>query len=295
MTSTLASRPSNRRARAGRRRFRRLASYDSPSFGRREVVECAGAHGSRLVVDRAAIGRGDRRLVAHIAPDEPDTNADVACARYLETPRVGLPGCRALTDADLRAAPPGCHPTAPRRRFVLEDQAALEVPGGERAYRLEEVAGRLRIPELRWRRSGARPATVSLRDVVGDLQDYEPACATTALAVRAHERAAVSTTTLAVELARVHASTIVLNRRLREVVAQTLARDDLSMSEIAMRCGRVKRDSRGRVSGETSWLARRLGLLAEGGQLTPTPWIHSDVLGLIARRGLGISPREVEL
>ncbi len=27
----------------------------------------------------------------------------------------------------------------------------------------------------------------------------------------------------------------------------------------------------------------------------PTPWVHSDVLGLIAREGLRISPREVEL
>jgi hypothetical protein len=67
------------------------------------------------------------------------------------------------------------------------------------------------------------------------------------------------------------------------------------MSEIAIRCGRVKRDRRGNESGETSWLARRLGLLPEGGQSTPTPWIHSDVLALIARSGLGLSPREVEL
>jgi hypothetical protein len=67
------------------------------------------------------------------------------------------------------------------------------------------------------------------------------------------------------------------------------------MSEIAMRCGRVKRDSAGNESGETSWLARRLGILPEGGRDTPTPWVHSDVLALIARLGLGISPREVEV
>jgi len=62
-----------------------------------------------------------------------------------------------------------------------------------------------------------------------------------------------------------------------------------------VRCGRVKRDRRGNVSGETSWLARRLGLLPEGGERVPTPWIHSEVLALIARRGLGLCPREVEL
>ena len=67
------------------------------------------------------------------------------------------------------------------------------------------------------------------------------------------------------------------------------------MSEIAIRCGRIKRDRRGNVSGETSWLARRIGLLPEGGGDEPTPWVHSDVLALIARDGLGVSPREVEL
>jgi hypothetical protein len=67
------------------------------------------------------------------------------------------------------------------------------------------------------------------------------------------------------------------------------------MSEIAIRCGRIKRDGRGNESGETSWLARRLGLLPEGGHDAPTPWIHSEVLALIARDGIGVSPREVEL
>jgi hypothetical protein len=87
----------------------------------------------------------------------------------------------------------------------------------------------------------------------------------------------------------------VLNRRLRTAVLATIERQGLSMSEIAIRCGRIKRDGNGNASGETSWLARRLGILPEGGRDTPTPWIHSDVLALIARRGLGISPREVEL
>ena len=86
-----------------------------------------------------------------------------------------------------------------------------------------------------------------------------------------------------------------LNRALRETALATIQREELSLSEIAIRCGRVKRDLRGNESGETSWLARRLGMLPEGGRDTPTPWIHTDVLALIARRGLGVSPREVEL
>jgi hypothetical protein len=54
-------------------------------------------------------------------------------------------------------------------------------------------------------------------------------------------------------------------------------------------------DQRGNISGETSWLARRIGQLPEGGHSTPTPWIHSDTLALIARQGLRIAPRDVEL
>ena len=86
-----------------------------------------------------------------------------------------------------------------------------------------------------------------------------------------------------------------LDRGLRESVLDAVERQGLSMSEIAIRCGRVKLDRNGNESGETSWLARRLGLLPEGGRDAPTPWVHSDVLALIARCGLGISPREVEL
>lgn len=70
---------------------------------------------------------------------------------------------------------------------------------------------------------------------------------------------------------------------------------DVTLSEIALRCGRIKRDRRGNISGETSWLACRIGQLPEGGQQKPGPWIHSDVLALIARDGLCVSPHEVEL
>jgi len=67
------------------------------------------------------------------------------------------------------------------------------------------------------------------------------------------------------------------------------------MSQIAIRCRRIKRDARGNESGETSWLARRVGIMPEAGAQAPTPWIHSDVLALIARDGLGITPGEVEM
>jgi hypothetical protein len=154
------------------------------------------------------------------------------------------------------------------------------------------------IPELRWRRHGggeASPQVVSLRDAVGATEAYEPLCAATQRALVAAADGGASVAVIRLELERVQQSPTILNRRLREAVLARVARGELSMSEIALRCGRVKRDGRGNASGETSWLARRLGLLPEGGQDSPTPWIHTEVLALIARRGLGVSPREVEL
>jgi hypothetical protein len=97
------------------------------------------------------------------------------------------------------------------------------------------------------------------------------------------------------ELERVSLSPIVLNRGLREAVERALAGGEVTMSEIAIRCGRLRRGERGAVSGETSWLGRRIGQVGEAGRSQPTPWIHSDVLALIARRGLCLSPNEVEV
>jgi hypothetical protein len=74
-------------------------------------------------------------------------------------------------------------------------------------------------------------------------------------------------------------------------VQRVVSTGELSMSEFAIRCGCTKGSGR---SGNTSWLARRIGQLPEGGKTQPTPWVDGDVLGLIARDGLGVSPREVE-
>jgi hypothetical protein len=82
---------------------------------------------------------------------------------------------------------------------------------------------------------------------------------------------------------------------LREAVLAAIDAGVVSASEIAIRCGRMRRDARGNVTGETTWLARRIGLVPEAGGATPTPWVHSEVLATVARCGLGISPHEVEL
>jgi hypothetical protein len=135
-----------------------------------------------------------------------------------------------------------------------------------------------------------------MREAIASLESYEPVRTLTSRALSLHrDDPTVSISTLRAERARMDTSRIVLNRGLRRAALAAAARQDLSMSEIAMRCGRVKRDARGRESGETSWLARRLGIAPESGESSPTPWVHTDVLALIARAGLGISPREVEL
>jgi hypothetical protein len=173
-------------------------------------------------------------------------------------------------------------------------------------HRLEALDAGMSIPELRWcrfpshRKSGG-PSEIgrqpeSVRDAVACLESYEPVRAITARALaRYREDSAISVSVLRAELLRIDASRIVLNRGLRRAVLEAMQTQGLSLSEIAFRCGRVKHDSNGNVSGETSWLSRRVGISPEGGGGEPTPWIHSEVLALIARKGLGISPREVEL
>jgi hypothetical protein len=137
---------------------------------------------------------------------------------------------------------------------------------------------------------------VCVRDVVGAIESYQPVRAlTTAALTRCQGRSDISTSILRAELERIDSSRIVLNRGLREAVLAVVSAQGLTMSEITARCGRCKRDTRGNCHGDTSWLARRIGLVPEGGRDRPTPWVHSDVLALIAREGLGISPREVEL
>jgi hypothetical protein len=275
-----------------------LGRYIDPKGALRRVVALPGARGSVLIVDRDAITLGDRRLVAHLAADEPQENAAVTCEHYLRD--AAGRWCRRVVPEDLEA-----DPFADAEE--LEPQAEAE-PSVEkltdrqgRIYCLEINSTGMSIPELRWwRRSFSAEQEsfepISMREAIAGLESYEPVRTLTHRALALHrDNAEVSIAVLRAERARMDVSKIVLNRGLRRAVLAAATTQGLSMSEIAIRCGRVKRDSRGKESGETSWLARRLGIAPEGGKSTPTPWIHSDVLALIARCGLGISPREVEL
>jgi hypothetical protein len=267
----------------------------APAEPPRELIARRGAMGSILIIDRESGSGADERLVAHLPADEPTGNVALICRLYAAS-EPDARRCRRVDRHDELISPITVRASV--GHDALED-AGLPVEVAPDGYRIERCTSRMSIPELRWTAPSTQHAgrrIVSLRDSIAAAEDYEPLRAITARAIaRAAQDQSVSTTTLGAELARVLDSPIVLNRALREAVQARIGRDQSSLSEIAIRCGRVKRDSRGNQSGETSWLARRIGILPEGGQNAPTVWVHSDVLGLIAREGLGISPMEVEL
>lgn len=287
-----------RRNRPASHRPGTLGSYCDWRGRSREIVALPGAGKSVLVLDRDATTLGDRRLVAHLAADEPPENAELVSRCFLRQARRARCACRLLTASDLRAIPfaEGDADAADPEHEL--DEALHDTNG--RSYRIERLASAMSIPEMRWcrrwhDRPGYAPEPLSVREAIACLERYEPILASTRRIVAANRHSDdVSIAVLRAELLRMRESPIVLNRALRAAVVEAVERGGQSMSEIAMRCGRIKRDPAGNASGETSWLARRLGLLPEGGRSKPTPWIHSDVLALIARDGLGLSPREVE-
>ncbi|HEY5193684.1 MAG TPA: hypothetical protein VIJ39_07425 [Solirubrobacteraceae bacterium] len=287
-----------RTSRRGETGFARapLASYLDADGRVREVLALPGHAGSVLVLDRDAATLCDRRLVAHLASDEPPENAMLVCRHYLEDPNRHW--CRRVRPEDLEIAPLA-HDADPGDDLHTPDACVED--RDRNAYRLVLLPGQGSVAQLRWCRRAEQTALpeweqTSLREVVGAVQCYEPMRTLTKQAIALHsEDSSVAVTRLCCEFDRLCASPVVLNRGLREAVLDAVHRRGTTMSEIALRCGVVKRDRRGNSSGETSWLARRIGIMPEGGEKKITPWIHSDVLATIARKGLGISPREVEL
>jgi hypothetical protein len=296
-TTPRAGRPSRDqgpcRAEDGARRSpRRLATYADGSGEKRELIAMTVSDGT-LVIDRFAGSGYDPVLVGRLHADEPVENARLLARMYLDDERRGR--CRPVTDADLTASADVVE--VPSVSADVRWGAPL-VAGVGVLVQIGRVTDK-GVPALRWTvttRAGGDRRVLPLRQVFGLLQAYEPAASMTRAALAAHPQpAGVSVCGLRCELDRACNSPIVLNRALRERVERAVATEGLSMSEIATRCGRVKRSRNGSESGETSWLARRIGQLPEAGRDQPTPWVHSDVLALIARDGLGISPREVEL
>jgi hypothetical protein len=274
-----------------------LGRYLDADGRTRELLALPGHRGSVLVLDRDSTTLCDRRLVAHLAADEPHENAALVCSHYLEDANGRW--CRRVRPTDLQSAPFAQDTHDTQVDLDLKDACVVDRDGN--AYRLGLLPGEHSTAQLRWcrRAVGADESAwqqFGLRDVVAALESYEPMRSLTEHFITRHYADPnVVVTRLRCEFERLCTSPIVLNRGLREAVLDAIDRRDISMSEIALRCGIVKRDRRGKLSGETSWLARRCGIMPEGGEQATTPWIHSDVLAAIARKGLGISPREVEL
>ena len=263
-----STRSRGRRTRSAAHGRRTLGSYHDWRGHPREIVALSGAGESVLVLDRDAITLGDRRLLAHLAADEPPENAAVVSRCFLSQARRARCTCRLLSDSDLRAIPfaDELEPTDARPGRSIERTLRDSVG---RSYRIEHVASTMSIPELRWCRYCPDEADharepLSVRETIACLERYGPVLALTRQALTSNLRSGeVSIVVLRAELVRMQESPIVLNRALRAAVVKAVERGGQSMSEIAIRCGRIKRDSAGNASGETSlagstaWLAAR--------------------------------------
>jgi hypothetical protein len=266
-----------------------LARYTTEDGVRREIITCPGAEDRTLVIDRDT-RKHDTGLIAALAPDEPTDNALLLARMYVADTTGRY--CRALERADLLG--PGEEPSsAGRDQRRLLPESLTDRRGN--TYRIVETMTGAGTVQRAWTRltpGETPPRRVSLRQVVGAMEDYQPAVATTERAV-AIER---STARLARELERLRRSPIVLNRRLREAVLAALARDDLGLGEVAIRCGRTERCGDGGRCADGVWVARRIGLMPEGGKAEPSAFIDSRLLALIARAvGLDVVDVEVPL
>lgn len=264
----------------------------------RSIVALAGAGGSVVVVDRLAGTKADARVIACIAADEDPASAALVTQLYLADENRGR--CRELTSEDLSPSPAkeagdaGQGEDAAAHDYsdeVLDEEGVRygirELDGGDRAAR-----------ELRWARRSAGGVwhALTLRETIAHFEAYEPFMAMTAAAVAANkDDPAVGVATLHCELRRQRQSPIVLNRGIRAAVLRAVSEQGLSLSEIAARCGRRHSGCDDFSSGDTTWLQRRVGVKKEAGSDRPTKWVHTDVLALIARDGLGLAPHEVEV
>lgn len=267
---------------------RLLGRYTQPDRLAREVVALPGAAGSILVVDRLSGGLGDSRLVGHLDAGEDAGSAQTLCDLYLADPSRGR--CRRLCRADLRSVPGPAPLTDP----AVFDRVLGDSDGN--SYRLSVLEC---APwTLSWTCAPQSPCDpveiVTVRDVIGRLEAYEPVPTMTRQAITACA-GDIETRCIQRELDCVEHSSTVLNRGLREAVQHAITRHQSTLAEIAMRCGRLKPETRGHGSGETSWLARRIGQAPDSVTGRRTPWVHTDVLALIARDGLGVAPCEVEV
>src|SRR5579872_859048 len=141
-TATYTTRPSGAHspARAGRPRAVEreriavrqclLARYIDRDGRQREILSRPARAGSTLVLDRDLATGGDRRLLAHLAADEPGENATIVCRDYLRDSRPRELRCRALHVEDADADPlAGAGPSGAERRALEQAPAPCDRAG----------------------------------------------------------------------------------------------------------------------------------------------------------------------
>ncbi len=273
-----------------------LGSYrtDDPPRERR-IGAVAIPDGSVLVLDYEMPSCADPRVLARIAPEEPPGNAQLVADLYLADTRRGR--SRPLTLADLEGSAPASRPSQRDAHVELPTPRSRQI-WVVSSIRANTDAGE--FPQLRWMELAETPGEsfgpVTLREVIGALERYEPAIAMTRSAIDAQPPGgAVSTATLRAELHRMQAQ-----RDRAEPWTARSGRPRAGLRDVAQRDRACAAGARNATAAETS-AARRAGspgasaVCPESGKPTPTPWVHTSTLALIAREGLRVSPREVEL
>ena len=127
-----------------------LGGYRDLTGRERALIARPGAGGSALVIDQDAGTLADRRLVAHLAADEPAANARIAADLYLGEPDGRF--ARPLEDRDWLSLPDGRDPPEepePPLAWGAARRTRAPLPPGRRD---DHRYGR----QTRWLRRGAR-------------------------------------------------------------------------------------------------------------------------------------------
>jgi hypothetical protein len=206
----------------------------------------------------------DNQVLAVLAAGEPDANAR-------------------LVERDWRAnGRPRCAHVDGYRIDTDGVLTSLWVESGSERFTI-----RLRDGQLQW--VDDTGGVHSVRDVVAACETYRPVVDATRTAISVHHEPRCRK--IEKELDRVMNSPMRLNRRLRTLVLDAIDNGD-SFSDIAAKCGVMKRTKTGGWCGDSSWVARRVGIRAERGR--DIKWVREDILAHIARHGLDVMPVEAE-
>ncbi|MHB8492637.1 MAG: hypothetical protein ACYDA6_10565 [Solirubrobacteraceae bacterium] len=253
-----------------------LGAYRDPQGTRRTLLMVRSGKGSTLVIDRRDGPDSDMRLVGHLASDESIDAAHTLAKLYRDDPTHGR--CRALQLEDLYTTPY-------ERPQPIDTDAELADAGGKR-YRLAKVSDRGNSADAAawsWVTIGphGRYAPVTLRDVIGAVEEYDPARRMTVALLARDEP---GTSKLRDELRRLDHGNRVLVRGLRERAVAAVERGDVTWTTLAQRV-----QSTTSARAETTYVQRRLGLRPEQPGGLCARWMNHDTFMRFAA-ALGVDP-----